>query len=524
MRCGRRRMNESIIIEPLGNVFKTTSGGTPSRKKSEFYHGDIPWVKSGELENNIIFDTEEKITEDAIKNSSAKIFPAGTILIALYGATIGKLAFLGIRATTNQAICGIFDNGVILSKYTYYFLLFSRPKLVQSGIGGAQPNISQDIVRKQPFPIIPLPEQRAVVYKIEQLFSDLDNGIENFKKAQEQLKIYRQAVLKKAIEGEFTKKWREEQTDMSSAEELLKQVKDEREKHYEKQLDEWKSTVKDWEDDGKEGKKPTKPKKPIKSESLSNEELETLNQIPNGWTVSRFIDLIKYEKNAIKRGPFGSAIKKSFFVSSGYKVYEQQNAIKNDGSLGNYYINEKKFKELNGFSVKGGDYIVSCSGTIGRIHKLQMNCENGVINQALLKIALDEHLMLSQYFLYLFRSEVFQRKILKGTRGTGMQNLASVNEIKSIPINIPPKTEQSQIVQEIETRLSICDNMETTMTESLQKAESLRQSILKRAFEGKLLNEKELEEVRNAPDWEPAEKLLERIRAEKTNVSKGRLI
>ena len=417
-------------------------------------------------------------------------------------------------------------NEITDSKYLFALSLsegFLGP-LNKLQTGTSYPAVRDRDVFDQTIPLPPLLEQRAIVSKIEQLFSDLDNGIENFKKAQEQLKIYRQAVLKKAIEGEFTKKWREEQTDMSSAEELLKQVKDEREKHYEKQLDEWKSTVKDWEDDGKEGKKPTKPKKPIKSESLSNEELETLNQIPNGWTVSRFIDLIKYEKNAIKRGPFGSAIKKSFFVSSGYKVYEQQNAIKNNGLLGNYYINEKKFKELNGFSVKGGDYIVSCSGTIGRIHKLQMNCENGVINQALLKIALDEHLMLSQYFLYLFRSEVFQRKILKGTRGTGMQNLASVNEIKLIPINIPPKTEQSQIVQEIETRLSICDNMETTMTESLQKAESLRQSILKRAFEGKLLNEKELEEVRNAFDWEPAEKLLERIRAEKTNVSKGRLI
>ena len=225
-------MDKEILIEPLGNFFKTTSGGTPSRKKPEFYRGDIPWVKSGELENNIIYGTEEKITEDAIKNSSAKIFPVGTLLIALYGATIGKLAFLGIKATTNQAVCGIFDNGVIPSKYTYYFLLFRRPKLIQSGMGGAQPNISQDIVRKQPFPIIPLPEQRAIVAKIEQLFSDLDNGIANLKKAQEQLKIYRQAVLKKAFEGELTRKWRAEQIDLPSAEELLLQIKEEREKDY----------------------------------------------------------------------------------------------------------------------------------------------------------------------------------------------------------------------------------------------------------------------------------------------------
>ncbi|NMG83184.1 MAG: hypothetical protein GIS02_03130, partial [Methanosarcinales archaeon] len=322
-------------------------------------------------------------------------------------------------------------------------------------------------------------------------------------------------VLKRAFEGDLTKKWREEQTDLHSAEELLQQIKEEREKHYQKQLDAWKLAVEDWDDNGKEGKKPTRPKKPIKSEPISEEELETLKQTPKGWTISRFIDLIKYEKNAIKRGPFGSAIKKSFFVPSDYKVYEQQNAINDDETLGNYYINEGKFKELDGFSVKGGDYIVSCSGTIGRIHKLPIDCEPGIINQALLKIILDEKLMPSKYFLYFFRSNVFQRKILKGTRGTGMQNLASVGEIKSIPIEIPPKTEQHQIIREIETRLSISDKMEATIAESLEKAESLRQSILKKAFEGKLLNEKELKEARNAPDWEPAEKLLERIRQEK---------
>lgn len=101
-----------------------------------------------------------------------------------------------------------------------------------------------------------------------------------------------------------------------------------------------------------------------------------------------------------------------------------------------------------------------------------------------------------------------------------MQNLASVDEIKSTPIQLPPKTEQHQIVREIESRLSVCDNMGSCIKQGLQKAEALRQSILKKAFEGKLLSEKELEEVRKAPDWEPAEKLLERIKAEKENIKK----
>src|SRR5665647_3409700 len=92
----------------LGEVSQTTSGGTPSRREPKYYNGNIPWVKSGELNKGLIKDTEEKISEEALKNSSAKIFPKGTLLIALYGATIGKLAFLGVDAATNQAICGIY--------------------------------------------------------------------------------------------------------------------------------------------------------------------------------------------------------------------------------------------------------------------------------------------------------------------------------------------------------------------------------------------------------------------------------
>ena len=104
-------------IKILGEICLTTSGGTPSRGNKSYYNGIIPWVKSGELNKGVIYDTDEKITEEAIKNSSAKIFPKGTLLIALYGATIGKLAFLGVDAATNQAVCGIYQNDSIDLKY-----------------------------------------------------------------------------------------------------------------------------------------------------------------------------------------------------------------------------------------------------------------------------------------------------------------------------------------------------------------------------------------------------------------------
>ena len=183
--------------EPLGKICKTISGGTPSRKNQSYYqNGTIPWVKSGELENIDSLTSEEFITEEGLLNSSAKIFPAGTLLIALYGATIGKLAFLGIDAATNQAVCGIFQNENVSLKYLYYYLLFQRPNLIKQGVGGAQPNISQTILKKLEISYPDsITEQQRIVARIEELFSELDKAVGTLKTTKEQLEVYRQAVL-----------------------------------------------------------------------------------------------------------------------------------------------------------------------------------------------------------------------------------------------------------------------------------------------------------------------------------------
>ena len=118
---------EGWKIKRIEEISKTTSGGTPSRKNKEYYCGDILWVKSGELEDNYIINTEEKITQDAEKNSSAKLFLKGTILMAMYGATVGKTAILKKEATTNQAICGIIpNNDNFNSEFLRYQLIFKR--------------------------------------------------------------------------------------------------------------------------------------------------------------------------------------------------------------------------------------------------------------------------------------------------------------------------------------------------------------------------------------------------------------
>jgi type I restriction enzyme, S subunit len=151
------------IEKRLGDIADTTSGGTPDRKNPNYYGGTIPWVKSGELEDSFISETDEQLTLEGLKNSSAKIFPGGTLLMAMYGATVGKTAILEIPAATNQAVCAIFPrNGYASTDFVRYALIHQRPEILKQRYGGAQPNISQQIIRNLTIPVPPLSEQRKI--------------------------------------------------------------------------------------------------------------------------------------------------------------------------------------------------------------------------------------------------------------------------------------------------------------------------------------------------------------------------
>lgn len=148
---------------PLESIAQTTSGGTPDRKRAEFYGGEIPWVKSGELNDSYIFSTEETLTPEGLKHSSAKLFPTGTLLMAMYGATVGKTAILKTDAATNQAVCAIFpDQEKADADFLRYFLIGERQELLKQRYGGAQPNISQNVIRNFSVRRPPLPEQRKI--------------------------------------------------------------------------------------------------------------------------------------------------------------------------------------------------------------------------------------------------------------------------------------------------------------------------------------------------------------------------
>ena len=140
---------EGWQYEKLGDLVKTTSGGTPSRRKSEYYvNGNIRWIKTKELNDRFIFETEEHITEDAVKNSSAKVLPEGALIVAMYGATIGKIGITAAEMACNQACCAFtsFDD-MISKEYLYCWLMDNREYLVSQGKGAAQSNLSQEMIR-----------------------------------------------------------------------------------------------------------------------------------------------------------------------------------------------------------------------------------------------------------------------------------------------------------------------------------------------------------------------------------------
>lgn len=171
-------------IKILGDICETSSGGTPSKSHPEYYEdGNIPWLRSGEISQGHIYDTELYITEEGLNKSSAKIFPIDTVVIAMYGATVGQVGILKKEMSTNQAVCGIFPTSMLSPLFLVYYLKAKKPYFLTLAAGGAQPNISQNIIKSTPIPVPPIAEQEKIVAELDCL-----SGI--IEKKKQQLKEY----------------------------------------------------------------------------------------------------------------------------------------------------------------------------------------------------------------------------------------------------------------------------------------------------------------------------------------------
>jgi type I restriction enzyme, S subunit len=205
-----------------------------------------------------------------------------------------------------------------------------------------------------------------------------------------------------------------------------------------------------------------------------------LDMIPEGWIMKPLSGLCK--KDGLVRGPFGSNLKKSFFVNSGIKIYEQKNAIKRNIVLGTYFITKKKFFELKRFEVKAGDFILSCSGTIGRIFLLPEKSPIGIINQALLLIKINEDIINKKYFFHYFDWDKLQEKIIDNTHGGAMKNLVGMSIFKQIPIALP-KDPKEQLA--IANALDDISEMIKKLEQSIIKKKNIKLGTMQELLTGK---------------------------------------
>ena len=158
------------MMARLGDIFTISSGGTPSKNESSYYDdGIIPWIKTGDLKEKYISNEVEHITEEGLNNSSAKLFPKDTVLVAMYGATIGACSILSYEASTNQACAAFLPNENVIPEYLYYFLCSHKEKFIKDGVGGAQPNISAGYLKNVKFELIPLDEQQKIIDNLNEV-------------------------------------------------------------------------------------------------------------------------------------------------------------------------------------------------------------------------------------------------------------------------------------------------------------------------------------------------------------------
>lgn len=410
-----------VELKDVTSILGDGLHGTPKyTNKSEYFF--INGNNLGEGKITIKENTKKVSVEEYEKYK--KNLNDKTVLVSING-TLGNVAFYN-------------NEKVILGKSACYFNVLDSLdkkyiKLLLSGLeflnyahksatGSTIPNVSLKTMREFKFPLPPFETQHAIVSKIEELFSELDKGIEDLKTAQQQLKIYRQSVLKWAFEGKLTNE----------------KVKD--------------------------------------------------GELPKGWKITKITDIVENNKHSLKAGPFGSSLKKEFYVKEGYKIYGQEQVINNNAFIGEYYIDKNKYQELKSCQIKPLDILISLVGTVGKVLILPENCKEGIINPRLIKITLNKDIYLPTFFKYYFESssvKIFYSSVTKGTT----MNVLNLGIIKTIPFLLPTKKEQYKIIEEIEKRLSIADKLEETIIQSLQQAETLRQSILKKAFKGELITE-----------------------------------
>lgn len=439
-------MREDWVEIELGIIAKIYNGNSINERLKEVKYKlcitglNYIGTKDVSFDGVINYKNGVKIPENEPK---FKIAPKGCVLVCSEGGSAGrKVGYVEEDICFGNKLYAITNEyGGFEGKYVYYYTMYRKFfELFKNQMNGIIGGVSAKKFSEIPIDFAPLPEQRAIVAKIEELFSSLDSGMADLKKAQAQLKIYRQAVLSSSFSN--------------------------------KKLVEISKVINDLT----QGWSP----KCLNQKSIDNEE----------WAVIKT-----------------TAVQASKFIE-----YENK-------------ILPLSLSPREQHEIKIGDILITRAGPrirvgicclVKKTRPKLINCDK------VYRITLNTKLVMPEYFEYCINSpEILSRieKMKSGSSDSGL-NLTQTVFLR-LQIHLPSIQEQHQIVQEIESRLSVCDKVEETIVESLEKSKALRQSILKKAFEGKLLSKQELATCKSAPDYEPASVLLKRIKAEKATNAKN---
>jgi len=463
----------------LEDVAKWSSGGTPSRSKSEYYSDEIPWIKTGDLNDSIVEDASEYISELGLKNSSAKLFPKGSIGIAMYGATIGKTGVFGLSAATNQACAVAVPNGAIVPSFLHSYLKFQKPVFIEKGKGGAQPNISQGVIKEHPIPLPPLAEQERIVEKLDALFASLDVIKDKLDRIPELLKNFRQQVLTQAVTGKLTEEWREK-----------------------KDIEEFKKFYQELE------KFHLSKKKPVKVRGQKGIANEVIFEVPDYWKWIPNYYLVKDGGNAICAGPFGTIFKAKDFRDSGVPIIFLRHVKPfNFNQEKPNYMEPTVWKKLHQeYSIYGGEMLITKLGDPpGDAAIYPKDAGVSMVTPDVMKADYNEHFILPEFAAYYFNSRACKEIISEISFGMTRLRI-DLTMFKSFPIPIPSLEEQQEIVRRVEELFAIADRVEAQYTSLKEKVDKLPQAILAKAFRGELVDQHKGDES--------AEVLLERIRSE----------
>jgi type I restriction enzyme S subunit len=479
-KAGARDLPSGWARTTLGEAFKWGSGGTPLRSRTEFYNGSIPWAVIGDLNDGVVSETASHLSEEGLENSSAKWVEPGSVLLAMYGS-IGKLGIAGTRITTNQAIA-FTKPDPIEPKYLFYYLRSERDNLVGLGGGATQLNISQTIIKAYPFVVAPLPEQGRIVAKIEELLSQLDAGVAALKRAQAGLKRYKASVLQAACEGHLVPQDPSEEP----AAVLLERILAERRAKWEADL---RAKGKD-----PEKAKYVEPKSP---------DTQGLPKLPEGWCWASLDQLADHSPHSVTDGPFGSNLKTEHYRESGPRVLRLQNIGQGLFNDERAHIGRDHFDRLRRYEVFAGDLVIAALGeSLPRACIIPWWVGDAIVKADCIRFKPHPLAADVRYLNAVLNSEMLKRVCARIIHGVGRPRM-NQQEIRTLPIPVPPLAEQRRISVEIDRHLSTVEELDAALRSTFLRAQRLMQGVLRRAFEGHL--------VPQHTNEEPAAILLERI-------------